>query len=598
MRIESQLDLTATARTNIADLLGRLETGDVIKAKVLDITSSEVVLRLFDGSVLKAAITEDLEAKAGQTLTLAVTSKAGGTLFLETVKEFAQSTNISTDILKNMLSALQIKPDAKNVELAAEFMKAGIPVTVVLFDKAAGLMESFKGLDAEKAVFIASKGLQTDQIKLELLTKLLDGDLKLGQQIMELQTALNSISRGIGKSEANASLTRAIFEAVETALASKASSASNTSAQPLQEPQLSQSQQSSQSSQQPAAVNSSITEGQLSLKFSEIVSNPVSAATNGMNTAVDATAAKSGSLGQQEGAAMSQATAAGQRTANTLAASTASESATASNTSAASNPDSPDSLAENTIQAADMNDVADMKDLQTNKGNVLPNDRIFVPNSTDSTSTNSFSKLEDVMKELFVNINSDKLASELDVNKLNKDLSNKLDVLKAAIQISDLSGLPGGEGLLAATVQLDDSVKLMNQLNNNNMLYYQLPVNISGYNTTAELYVMKRRQNKRRIDPHNTVMFVSLDTENLGRIETLLNVNGKNVSVSLRTEKQQINDFVKENIKYVYSGLADCGYKLADIKYALIDLATPPMKQKQLLLKMLNTNHNKVDMRI
>lgn len=625
MRIDDQINIPATDRTNVADLLGRLDTGDVIKAKVLDISSGEVVLRLFDGSVLKAATTEGLEAKVGQTLTLAVTSRTGGTLFLETVKESAQSGNISTDILKNILSVLQIKPDAKNLELAAEFMKAGITATAIQFDRAAGLMESFKGLNAEKAVFITSGGLQTDQIKLELLTKLLDGNLKIGQQIIELQTALENAGKVTGKNGPDTALTKAIIEAIETAFASKASSPSNTAIH---------SSQPSQLSQQAANLNSSAAEGQLSMEFSETASEQASTKTDGSGKAVSAAAAKTGPASQQGNTAVLPVTVVRQGAVNTFSESAASEPVNASNISSAStalnastssNPDGPDSLAENTNQNADRNGLADIKDLQVNNDmvnasrvqysalsadgdkpasrlnnftDILQDDSIYTPNRTDSSSTDPFAKLVNAMKELFVNINSDKLASDLDVNKLHNDISNKLNMLKAAIQTSDFTGLPGGEGILSSTALLDDSVKLINQLNNNNILYYQLPVSLSGRNTTAELYIMKRQQNKKRIDPQNAVLFVSLDTDNLGRVETLLDVNGKNVSISLRTEKQQINDFVKENIKYLYSGLADCGYKLANIKYALIDLATPPMKQEQLLSKMLSANHNKVDMRI
>lgn len=457
MRIDGLSNAPAGIRTNVADLLDRLDTGDVIKARVLEITSSEVVLRLFDGSVLKAATAEGLEAKVGQTLTLAVTSRSEGTLFLETVKDTIQLNSIKPDILKIMLEALQIKPDAKNMELAAEFTKAGISASAAQYDKAAGLMESFKGLNAEKAVFMASKGIQADQIKLELLTKLLDGDLKLGEQLKELQNALNSLGRTIGKNTAN------------DALAAKASSASNTTAQALQ---------------QATALNGTAAEAQTS---------PV---------------------------------------------------------------------------------------------------QVF--NKTDSNP----SALKEAVTELFVNINSDKLASDLDVKKLHIDLNTKLDMLKAVIQTSNLTGLTGSEGITATTTLLEDSIKLLNQLNSNSILYFQLPVNLSGYNTTAELYVMKRQQKKKRIDPHNTVMFVSLDTNNLGRVETLLDVKGKNVSINLRTEKQQINDFVKENIKHLYSGLANCGYKLVDIKYALIDSPAKPIKLEQLLTKMIDSNYSKVDMRI
>lgn len=616
MRIDGLSNTPASNSANIADLLGRLDTGDVIKAKVLEITPNEVVLRLFDGSVLKAATAEGLEAKVGQTLTLSVTSKAEGTLFLETVKDPSQLSNIKPHILKNMLEGLQIKPDAKNMALAAEFMKAGITISTALIDKAAGLMESFKGLNAEKAVFITSKGLQTDQNKLEFLTKLLDGDIKVGDLLKELQTTLNNISRTIGKNSTNAALTRAIFEAVESALALN-SSTSSTSSTAINT--SSAASTIGQAAQQGIALNSTITEAQTSPILNKTASNPSVTVAADMDTTINAASGKSTSAvlpevmgasavvkGSQESAALSSKVA----DLGNLSASTA---ATASNT------DNLDAMTGNNAQTINNkgeqldSNMGNASTVQRNSENVSGNEPVNHSNqiiatlqddnkntfeNVDSRSTDPLAKLKDAIKELFVNISSDKLASELDVNKMQKDLNNKLDMIKAAIQTSNLANLADGKGILATTSLIDDSVKLLNQLNNNNMLYYQLPVNLSGYNTTAELYVMKRQQSKKRIDPHNTVMFVSLDTKNLGRVETLLDVKGNNVSINLRTEKKQINEFVKENIKYLYSGLADCGYKLVDIRYALIDFATPPVKLEQLLSKMVDSNYSKVDMRI
>lgn len=616
MRVDSQSNIPAAIRTNVADLLGRLDTGDVIKAKVLEITSSEIALRLFDGSVLKAAALEGLEAKVGQTLTLAVTSKNEGTLFLETVKDTSQLSSTNTDTLKKMLESFKIKPDVKNMELAAEFMKAGNTATASQIYKAAGLMERFKGLNAEKAAFISSKGLQTDQVKLELLIKLLNGDIKLGEQLKELQVTLNNTSRTFGKSLTNDAITKSIFEDQASILFNRTVS----------------NQSETDTLGTGKALNVNVT----SVKTTS-AGQQAAVGTSTANNGQQATAGTSVAAGQQETMGTLAVTASQQGNEGATAAavglenpasSTSSESiasastapATAPNISSVSDPGSIDDMMDN------VNHTSNMKGALMDKGtgntlgaerNALTeavnqpggqssllatalqkNDSINTFDKADSSTSDPFAKLKDAVNELFININSDELASDMDANKLHNDLNNKLDILKATIQTSGLAGLAGGKSISAATALLDDSVKLLNQLSSNGMLYYQLPINLSGCQTTAELYVMKREPNKRRIDPHNTVMFVSLDTNNLGRIETLLDVKGNNVSINLRTELPQINNLLKENIKYLYSGLSDCGYKLVDIKYALIDSASPPMKQEQLLSKMMDTNHIKVDMRI
>ena len=109
---------------------------------------------------------------------------------------------------------------------------------------------------------------------------------------------------------------------------------------------------------------------------------------------------------------------------------------------------------------------------------------------------------------------------------------------------------------------------------------------------------MNRRQNKKKIDPNNTIMFISLDTVNMGRVEALLDIKSRNVTVNLRTENKQINEFIKTQIKDLYAGLAACGYKLAGVRYAVIDAASTPIQQERLLDGIARENYGKVDYRI
>lgn len=609
MRVDGLQNIQAAIRTNVADLLSRLETGDVIKAKVLEITSDEVLLRLFDGSLLKAAAGEDLAAKAGQTLTLTVTSKSEGTLFLETLKDQTKMDAIKPDLLKKLLASLKLKVNSKNLELAVEFIKSGISPTEGQFEIASTLMQDNKGLSTEKAVFLASKGIQADLVNLELLSKLLDGDLKLGEQLKELQATLNNVSR-IGTDAASGNTTaNAVLEAAKAVLAAKAISANinTTSAQKTVEMNASASgTQPSQQSQTSSTAN--ISEASILNFQAKSAETSESAAQSAVSKNTSA------ALDTNSGLNTLQTSAASKNTdPQTLPATiTTPETAISAKEQLNSSPNSDpgrigDQLTQSTTSsgkfsenmspgdAAASDEIANASDRLSRN---MTNDTASSLNKPDSAVSDQISKIRDTIKELFVRLESGKLTGETDLSKIHKELYDKLDTLRTTIHNASLSGISGSESVTASANLLDDSVKLLNQLNSSSVLYYQMPVNLSGQNTTAELYIMKRQQSKKRIDPHNSVMFVSLDTNNLGRFETLIDVKGNNVTVNFRTEKQEINDYIKENIKYLYTGLSESGYKLADIRYALIDSATPPLKLEQLLSKMMKSNHSKVDMRI
>ncbi len=636
MRVDSLPNAQAAIRTNVADLMSRLETGDVIKAKVLEVTSDKCLLRLFDGSVLSAAAGEDLEAKVGQTLTLTVTSKSEGTLLLETLKDPSQINAIKPDQLKNILAALNLKTTAKSLGLAAEFIKAGLSPTKGQFENALNLMTEYKSLNAEKAVFMTQKGIQADQASLNLLSKLLDGDLKLGDQLKELQVNLNNLQKtsknttavntdGISNPEASTLelVEKPVSNNLNTAAAQKNIEASSS---------MSGTQPTRQIQKSPAAENTETTISNPQGKSIDTVkgSFPSSASKNTatvpdadsrLNT-LKVAAQKNGkaqtsavSINTSETAAsaqehlnnrhitdseMTSVTGMPEDSAESIrsSAKVSNEKITVSNRMSGKLADDTTDTAAKAATSKSEISSSDISTSDTSTSDTSTSDTSSRLSKSDHSGSGSFSKLKDAIKDLFVRLESGKLTGEQDLSKLHNELYDKLDILRTTIHNSGISGLSGGEGVTAAANLLDDSVKLLSQLNNNNVLYYQMPVNLSGQNTTAELYIMKRQQNKKRIDPHNSVMFISLDTNNMGRFETLIDVKQNNVTMNFRTEKQEINDFIKENIKYLYKGFSESGYKLADVRYAIIDSATPPLKLEQLLSKMMKSNHSKLDMRI
>lgn len=600
MRIDSNTSIPANGRTHINDLMNRLDTGDVIRAKVIEIASDEAVLRLFDGSVLKAKTSEALDAKPGQSITLCVTSKSEGTVFLETVKNSAQIVNGNQDDLKRLLESLLIKPSTKNTELAAEFLKSGIPLTKASFENASMLMENERGMNADKAVYISSKQLNPDQVKLDLLVKLLNGDLKLGDQLKELQHLLGDTGKAVGNkpSDNNAKI-QAFLGVADHELSSKGNpGAAGKSAEILS--------LNMKSNEAPADNTKNHTDH---LSKQTVLTDQEGTPTtrnSKLNSETGANAGRPGDTTGKPGMPISANTAMSIGTAGQNGITAAENSKSPVHLSTPSEFSSGQTVLSSDEPTFSMLRSNNIKDEIIDENRMLPHTKALDPSvlldkgqdDRTASSSASFTKLLDVIKELFIKTDSVNLASELDVNKMQKDLTDKLDLLKATLQSSGESGQSRGETIFSTATRIDDTVKLLNHLNSNNVLYFQLPVSVANYSTTAELYIMKRQKNKKKIDPHNIVLFIALDTNNLGRIETLLDVKGKNISINLKTEKQQINDFVKENIQHLYKALSECGYKLADVRYSIISSSATPLKQEQLLAKLASENHGKVDFRI
>lgn len=601
MRIDFKSVAAGQIKASSDDILNRLETGDVLKARVLDTKSGEATLRLFDGSLLRAAITDEFSAREGQNITLVVSAHSEGTIYLEMVKN-NDASQVDGDLIKKVLDALKIKADNKNIMLASELTKAGITVDKHVMGKARELMNSFIELDAPKAAFIAAKGLGSGSEGLGQLIKLLGGDLKLGEQLSALKELITGLSKtGDGHSlELQKSINSPADVITEKIFLNNEKAVITT-------PQTGETQDAADS-KTAASVNASAGSNNEAASTKVATVNQLFS-----SSANEASTTQTGAQIQAEGEAHS------------LKAAKVSSEGTSTKPQA-SNVSNDKQLITNKDDAAGLNKGISTNGVSVEAGEnantkatagtpsnaggslfsadaemLKPADNALVNNTDTKTIKNSngsnIESLSDELQQLFIDTDSSELPQRINVREIEGRIEEKLDNIKVLIKSFDLSGAEG-TSISKAAVSVADNVRVLNHINNNNMIYYQLPLNMHGYNTTAELYVMKRNKSQRKLDPNNNVMFISLDTQNMGRVETLLDVKDRNICINIRTEDERVNSFLKENVKQLYNGLNACGYKLASIKYSLIDSPSDPVDQEKLMKNMLSHEYGKVDLRI
>ncbi len=597
MRIDVASKSNTAVNTSVGDLISRLNAGDVIRAKVIEITSDEAVLRLFDGTTMKAKLTEKLDANVGQTITLSVASKSEGTLVLETVRDMNSRLQIKPDILKNILESLNLKPDNKNTEVAAELIKAGQPVTKASIGKALLLMEAIPDMTADKAVFLTSKNIGGSQLDPGLTNKLLNGDLKLGGLLGDLQSAIEQAPGNAANSEANPknadNMPQELFDRSSRAAAAKSSQASESpsvSADSHGNPVVTVSgRQTSGADVKSPAIQTAATDGKAAMNGSTAASGQYPEADNIRTGSTEPDSNQNSTIGLS--GKSTDYVQAGKNSGNDFPAGPAALNAPSEKGEFISSAESSiDGSPENgTIKAAGKGQNVGIANLSA--------DETVSRHAEVKSAPDAFSKMNEAIKDVFVSTDSDKLASELEVDKLYKELDSRLDAVKAAAHTSDLPGVKA-DIISNAANMISDTIKLINQLNSGGLTYYQIPVRISDSNTTAELYILKKQRNKKKIDPNNTVMFIALDTKNLGRVETLIDVKGKNIGIQLRTGKQEINDYIEEYTKDLYNGLSELGYKLTGIRFKVIDEPATPMKQERLLEEMEQGYMGRIDFRI
>ena len=172
----------------------------------------------------------------------------------------------------------------------------------------------------------------------------------------------------------------------------------------------------------------------------------------------------------------------------------------------------------------------------------------------------------DNLKSLFVKLDSDD-NQLLNPMKLFKDLQDSVSNIKNLA--SQLSGF-ARDSIMNLSGSLDGNMSFLNQLNNYSS-YMQLPLSMFHKDTTGELYMLKRGSKSKKLDPSNLTVLISLDSENAGRIDTLLSIDKKDISTNFRLENSDIFPIMKESHRELYNLLLSKGYRLVDYTFKLLD---------------------------
>ncbi|MCX7710390.1 MAG: flagellar hook-length control protein FliK [Clostridia bacterium] len=525
--------------SNLSDILSRLNVGDVVRAQVLEIASNELILKLFDGSRIAASSLTEVDAKAGDFVNFTVKEKNDQKLLLETVKT-PKMVDPDLDVKKQLIT-LNLKPDELNLQIAKEMSKQNLPISKDLIDKAVDSLLKFKNLTPDKAVFLVANKVQVNENQISKLTSLVEGKIKIGAEIESLIKELSASSDPqISKNIENLKEFSAHFK--DSAQAEKAAPNEKQTPENLVK-----------------MINYELKE--LLPKLAEQLKQPLDLKQILLQIE---NVIKAGNKNQED-------------------------------------------TDEKLLQALKSADL-DIEKLPLDAKKEISllirelSSRLKQYHKADNSTADVNGKetalekdsVPKALENSFVKVNKDAHPEDMNVHKLYKDLLSKIETIRENLQQNNTQN---NRELMHKLDNLESNIKFISEINNFNS-YVQIPLNMNNNNTTGELYVLKRDSRRKKIDPENATMFISLNTENMGQVDSLIGINKKNVSVNMRVEEQSIIDFVKQNHKALYERLQQKGYKLVDFKYRLIEEQASVLNINSLAKKETESNRNSIDFRI
>lgn len=576
MRIDaviSGIQLNSTENAGISDNAGiiqRLNVGDVVRAKIMSITSSELLLQLMDGSSIKAASVSPLNAGQGEYIDLTVKSKGDNHLVLETLKnEPVVKPLQTTDNALSLLLSIGVKPDSSKESIVKEMTKNSIPFNKENFEKLLSIVEGIEKLPLEKAAFLFANGMKPEKPNISALTQFAEQRYRIGEELVNITNMLSGAIEDLGGESSPGDL---------------------KSAAPINKPVVSLQEKVGNVT----AENNAEQQGE----GAKTISGSVTNAGENKGSVSNKDAVKSLSADKNPALKMN----------NNLLPVILGKVITEMKAETGNNklPASLNSLIESKPITEKLQDLLLMKKGDTvsskdiieylQKENILPEkmsanmsqttkdyftklseklNRAFAAQSVESAELASAqAKNDDIgirastdFKELFTKISHDTKDLSFEPVKTYRELLTKLEQIRDYLQNS---AVPNRGEIIGRIDNLENNIRFMNELNNYST-YVQIPLSFNEKNTTGELFILKKGKGRKKIDPESATMFISLDTENLGMVDSLVTVKKKSISLNIRASDEKVIEFIKENVDELYSRLKEKGYKLVAVKYRMMN---------------------------
>jgi len=173
-------------------------------------------------------------------------------------------------------------------------------------------------------------------------------------------------------------------------------------------------------------------------------------------------------------------------------------------------------------------------------------------------------KLQAQLDRLFTRIGKGDTDAGARLKEAREELYARLALIEEAVS----GAAPAGKAEMhGQTHRLMEHVRLLNNIDQ--FAYMQLPVQFGEERKTAELYLFRKKGN-RKPDPENVNILLALDLEHMGHWESLINIRKKDVSIQMEVRGEREKEHFSENTVMLHEMLAEAGFKLVntDIKHS------------------------------
>ncbi|WP_432400607.1 hypothetical protein [Wukongibacter sp. M2B1] len=173
---------------------------------------------------------------------------------------------------------------------------------------------------------------------------------------------------------------------------------------------------------------------------------------------------------------------------------------------------------------------------------------------------------------LIQRLNASSVKGKGELTSIIKELFQSLDDIKNSVSTSENRSL-----ITRHIDEIKTSFDFVNRLNEN-MAFIQIPININNSHKNLDIYIKKDEKSRKKINPQNAKIFISLNTNNLDLVQVLIEINKKDINLSFKVADKNIKKVIENNEALLVNKLKEYEFNNVIVKYSFneerIDLTT------------------------
>ncbi len=519
---------------------GRYLPGDSIKALVLEVRPDLLLLRFPDGALVEALLQASLDVKTGELLKLVVKDVSEGRVLARADRVIPSQPEGNRQAVIALLKA-GIQPSDENIAFAKRLESLGFPMRKEYLQKAFALLEAQEDITAEKAALLVLNKIEAESQIISTLEKVQSQGYKLHSQLEELNKALLEIEEPH------------LFEFLKDISGGEIKKAGPDN---VSGPQAAEIPVMAEEGPQLQA-GTGLVEGE---GINQAAGDTGPTGGEAVRQAAGSTEPMgSGAAGQAAGDGSPVEEAVRQAVADTDLV----ESEALRQVIGNADPVGREAVG----QAAASTGPVEREVIRQAIEHAITAEKTGSGKAAFETADKAYEALKSqepdgLFEDLYLKSLEEALSKEEvreKVQNLGPEMAKRLGLLKRAAALLDT---PLAERVNRLVDFLELSLKAINRLRDP-FIYLQLPVKNGEHSSTLELYMLGRRLRKKQSDPDRVTLLISLDTLNLGAVESLVEIAGKKLTINMRARDEKAVEFLKRHRHVLSKALSERGFTLA-----------------------------------